>query len=347
MLKLFNRFVYSVSKYILKNSRTYITLFMLFLEFFYPFYSYSQTKAYIINDDSLNHPVNTLFSDNKFNIHGEQSETITQGIHLKLLDTKRPPDFLLIEKDEDLTFNMEDRLTYLTEKPDEINLFGKYSPLAEDTAIITLLVIGSIAILYAAPKSVSKWEDEDKDLSLESLKERWKDNVTDGPVWDDDEDWINYIGHPYFGAGYYVHSYHLGYNRLESFLYAVFMSTFLYEYGFEAFFEIPSTQDLIFTPIGGALLGELFLLAEKNIVGNGSRVLGSEMLGTFCLGVIDPLGVAVRAIKRLNGKWLRINVDVEYYMEHYMDRHEDPYKWMDYDDRVDFRVGFLAHFYRK
>jgi hypothetical protein len=65
---------------------------------------------------------------------------------------------------------------------------------------------------------------------------------------------VNYIGHPYFGATYYTRARERGFDRIDSFLYSAVAST-IYEFGVEAIFERPSYQDLIVTPIGGALLG--------------------------------------------------------------------------------------------
>ncbi|MFZ2890098.1 DUF3943 domain-containing protein, partial [Sulfuricurvum sp.] len=42
----------------------------------------------------------------------------------------------------------------------------------------------------------------------------------------------------------------------ESAAFSTLMSTFFWEYGYEAFAEVPSIQDLIFTPLVGSLFGE-------------------------------------------------------------------------------------------
>ncbi|WP_203249645.1 MULTISPECIES: DUF3943 domain-containing protein [Cysteiniphilum] len=64
-----------------------------------------------------------------------------------------------------------------------------------------------------------------------------------------------YIGHPYAGAIYYMAARDSGFGEFESFLYSAFISTFFWEYGVEAFAEVPSIQDLIVTPVDGWLLG--------------------------------------------------------------------------------------------
>lgn len=66
------------------------------------------------------------------------------------------------------------------------------------------------------------------------------------------------------------------------------MSTFFWEYGVEAFAEIPSWQDLFITPIMGSAFGEGFFYAKKSILKNDSRVLNSRFLGKTTLFLMDP-----------------------------------------------------------
>jgi hypothetical protein len=66
------------------------------------------------------------------------------------------------------------------------------------------------------------------------------------------------------------------------------MSTFFWEYGVEAFAEIPSIQDLVITPVVGSVVGEGFFYAKKSILRHDKRVLKSRFLGTTTLFLIDP-----------------------------------------------------------
>ena len=66
------------------------------------------------------------------------------------------------------------------------------------------------------------------------------------------------------------------------------MSTFFWEYGIEAFAEIPSVQDLIFTPVVGSVVGEIFFITKKRIVRHDKKVLNSRFLGITSLFIIDP-----------------------------------------------------------
>jgi len=138
------------------------------------------------------------------------------------------------------------------------------------------------------PESVTNWDKNS--LEETSLWDKWKANVKAGPVWDEDDFVINYIGHPVSGAWYYTMARNDGIDPLGSFLYSVFVSTFVWEYGYEAFAEIPSIQDLISTPVIGSLMGEYMYRLGKDIDKNGGEVLGSRFLGSFSYFLIDPLG---------------------------------------------------------
>ena len=177
--------------------------------------------------------------------------------------------------------------------------FGRYSLLARDMGYLVVPATVILGLLYIAPESISNWDEEDKDNSLSDLGSKWWDNVSNGPVWDEDDWWLNWIGHPYWGAAYYVHARHYAYSRLESFWYSFFVSNVLYEYGVEAFAEEPSIQDLISTPVGGWLVGEfIFLPLEAKIIANDNTLFGSRVLGKTTRFLMDPLGSIIRPLRR-------------------------------------------------
>lgn len=160
--------------------------------------------------------------------------------------------------------------------------------LKEQTYTILGLSVATVGLMTMLPESVTKWDEEDRNLS--GLGSKWKDNVTDGPVWDRDEHYLNYIMHPYFGGVYYTAARHAGFNEFESFLYSATMSTFFWEYGVEAFAEVPSWQDIFITPFFGAVAGELMLEAEQEIVASGGEVMGSSAMGNVTLFLLNPVG---------------------------------------------------------
>lgn len=118
--------------------------------------------------------------------------------------------------------------------------------------------------------------------------ERYVDHITSPPVFDKDSFGTNYIEHPLSGAAYYAIARHAGFSALQSFGFSAFSSSFLWEYGLEAFFEHPSINDLIATPILGSLLGELFYQAFERIERNDGKVLGSRSVGTFVQVITNP-----------------------------------------------------------
>ena len=67
------------------------------------------------------------------------------------------------------------------------------------------------------------------------------------------------------------------------------LSTFMWEYGVEAFAEIPSWNDLIVTPVAGSLLGEGFFILKRKIVENDVRILNSRFIGRTALLIMDPV----------------------------------------------------------
>ena len=126
--------------------------------------------------------------------------------------------------------------------------------------------------------------------------ENGKKNVTTGPVWDKDNFFLNYISHPYFGATYYVQARTAGYSIFGSFIYSTLVSTFLWEYGVEAFAEIPSIQDIIVTPVFGSIIGEGFYYSINKIKSNNYRLLGSKILGHTSVFLMDPFSSYVKLL---------------------------------------------------
>ena len=147
------------------------------------------------------------------------------------------------------------------------------------------------AIIYHAPEEYSNWSDAEKDnLGFE----QWRDNMTD-LEWDKDHWAINYILHPYWGAGYYVRGRERGFSRVGSFWVAVLYSS-VYEFGVESFLEQPSIQDIIVTPLVGSVLGIWFDDIRSRIRSRGGE---PSWCDRFVLGATDPLGTLNRAVASL------------------------------------------------
>jgi len=108
-----------------------------------------------------------------------------------------------------------------------------------------------ITVLMLSPKEVTRWSPDWTQDAWRNMKR----SLSKLPVWDRDDWQLNYIGHPIAGSYYYnsLRSQHA--SIFHSFLFATAQS-FVWEYFIEATAEKPSTQDLIVTPIAGAILGE-------------------------------------------------------------------------------------------
>lgn len=188
---------------------------------------------------------------------------------------------ILSDKAEAIHTSVYDRPYSLTENDVDTQL------LKRNTGMLFGVGFGTMVFLYAMPTSFTNWDDEDDDDKNPFSK--WWDNVSRGPVWDSDDLFLNYVTHPYAGAIYYMGARSAGVNAAYSFLYSFALSTFFWEYGIESFAERPSIQDLVITPVAGALFGELFYKAKRNILKNDGKWGDSKTMGTVALFLMDPM----------------------------------------------------------
>ncbi|WP_348825521.1 DUF3943 domain-containing protein [Flavobacterium aestuarii] len=183
-------------------------------------------------------------------------------------------------KENNKTLQINDTIVYPP-------LTRDYRKLGYNTAIVFGTTIVAYGILWSLPESFTQWDKEE--MRKNGIGAKWKENVKAGPVIDEDNFFLNYVMHPYFGGVYYMTARSNGFNIFESFTYSALMSTFFWEYGVEAFAEVPSVQDLIVTPVLGSVVGEGFFYAKKTILKNNSKVLNSRFLGKTSLFLMDPL----------------------------------------------------------
>ena len=175
--------------------------------------------------------------------------------------------------------NVYDRPYSLWENKVDGKLLGR------NTGLLVGASVATMGILYLMPSSFTNWEDDDD----KSPAKKWWDNVRRGPVWDKDDLFLNYVTHPYAGAIYYMGARSAGANAAYSFLYSFALSTFFWECGIEAFAERPSIQDLIVTPVAGALIGEWFYQSKRAIKNNGGELWGSKAWGKTAMFLMDPM----------------------------------------------------------
>ncbi len=124
--------------------------------------------------------------------------------------------------------------------------------------------LGGMVVLTLLPKEITKWEDDYIDDAKDNLISAW----TRPPVWDKDDWVINYIGHPYAGSIYYNAIRSQDATIFESFMFSTVQSA-IWEYVIEGIAEQPSIQDLIVTPVAGAIIGEFTHKATLNMRKNG------------------------------------------------------------------------------
>jgi Domain of unknown function (DUF3943) len=164
--------------------------------------------------------------------------------------------------------------------------------LARDTAFLVGYQIVATGVIFLLPESVSGWSDEAKS----EASSRWVENVQD-PTFDTDSWFINYVMHPYWGATYYIRARERGLDEFSSFAYSVLAST-LYEFGVEAFFEKPSIQDLVVTPVAGSLLAAFVFEPIRTRIMAKSQLAWYDHAG---LVLTDPLGTLNGFFERLFG----------------------------------------------
>jgi hypothetical protein len=168
-----------------------------------------------------------------------------------------------------------------------------WSGLKRDSFYFVGYQVVVVGILYFMPQKVSSWSEEQK----ESFTiDKWAENVGE-TGWDEDDWYLNYVFHPYWGATYYIRARERGLNKFDSFLYSAFLST-LYEFGIEALFEPPSVQDLIVTPCAGSLLGMYFEKVREKIKAKGDQ---QKWYDKVMFVLTDPLGIASKYTDRLLG----------------------------------------------
>lgn len=197
--------------------------------------------------------------------------------------------------------------------------------LKRDTFYFLGFQFASLGVLYVMPESISSWSDEDKeDYSLS----KWWHNVTH-PTWDQDDFFLNYVTHPYWGAAYFVRARERGYGNSESFWYSAMLSS-MYEFGVEALFEPASVQDLIVTPVFGSLLGYYFMGVRENIEDRAMERGYRTTKDKWLLVLTDPLG----SINHQLDSWL--GMETALHMGPYMqpsyrtrDTISEPVSWND------------------
>lgn len=165
--------------------------------------------------------------------------------------------------------------------------YPNWKRLRLNTGVLYGAGVVALGVLETLPEDATNWNREE--IRNTPWIQRWGNNVKKVAHWDGDSPFFNYVLHPYGGAAYFMSARSQGFSFWGSALYGFCVSTFFWEYGIEAFMEIPSIQDLVITPVAGAVLGECFYKWKRSIVANGYTLCGSALLGNVVAFLIDPV----------------------------------------------------------
>lgn len=149
------------------------------------------------------------------------------------------------------------------------------------TGVTVVVQLGVLGVLTRFPATSTSWGEGSFDNILR--------NDLAGPRWDGDPWYWNYVTHPVAGAEYYLLARNRGCDPFESFLYGAALSAY-WELVTEAYFERPSGQDLLVTPLAGFLLGELRYQVKVSVLeGRGTRAGFWRVLAAVLVDPLDAL----------------------------------------------------------
>jgi hypothetical protein len=165
---------------------------------------------------------------------------------------------------------------------------NKYGDLLEDDTaynkryhlwIPVVEVLGTLALTWSVDRYVLNADYARTGFNT------WKRNLTEGWEWDTDRFGVNFIGHPYSGTLSFNAARSNGYNFYHSFAFAV-GGSLMWEYFGEN--TRPSYNDIIYTPVNGAFLGEILYRLSSNILDDRTRGT-SRVFREIAAGLIDPM----------------------------------------------------------
>lgn len=139
------------------------------------------------------------------------------------------------------------------------------------------IFFGNIALNLACRAAGMEWAVIDAGTMKRNLTTAW--------VYDVDQFKINQIGHPYGGAMAFSTARSSGHGFWMSSLYA-FVGSWMWEVFMEN--ELPSVNDQITTPVGGAFLGEVLHRWGQSVRADGGADPG--IARRVLAGLIDPVG---------------------------------------------------------
>jgi hypothetical protein len=151
-----------------------------------------------------------------------------------------------------------------------------------ELSVVSVAVLGAqiatLSVLTQFPATSTGWGEGSFDNILR--------HDFQGPVWDGDPWYWNFVTHPMAGAEYYLLARNRGQPWYTSLAYAAAMSAF-WEGVTEAYYERPSGQDLLVTPLTGSLIGEVRYQVSRHLL--GGRGLDAEPWRVVVAILLDPV----------------------------------------------------------
>lgn len=171
----------------------------------------------------------------------------------------------------------------------------------------------SSGVLWTSPQGVVKW---DKPKTVEDQQGIFDRGAYKRPAGTD-ETVSTYVAKPLAGVASYTMARQQGKSPLESFGSSIATSTFFWEYGFDSAPTAPAVQDLLLSPVVGAVLGEYLIGLEKSIRDHHGEVFGSKAAGSLTMAVINPAGTLSDAMNRAAGRRIIQNAHSELVLRRY------------------------------
>ena len=186
--------------------------------------------------------------------------------------------------DEDIESLLQQRRVGTTE-PD-------WKGITRDTGFFLLYQPVVLGVFYFLPEDFIGYSSDQKKISANKYWRQVRD-----PRFDRDSFWINFIAHPYWGSTFYTRARERGFDRIESFGYSVLLST-MFEFLSEAWYEPPSYNDLMVTPVLGSLIGAFITEPLRDYVKSKPEM---RWYDHAALILTDPLGTANAFMEELLG----------------------------------------------
>ncbi|WP_433934160.1 DUF3943 domain-containing protein [Sorangium cellulosum] len=170
---------------------------------------------------------------------------------------------------------------------------GAAAPASADPAWAPPIVHSLAVFTVTRGVEAVLWPEPFADFRLERWAYHYGEAITKPPLFDtsqpafrwDHDPWpINVIGHALLGSEIYLRARTCRFGAAAAVAFAI-AGTHLWEYGYEANGVRPSALDLVYTPLAGALLGEL-----RHVTWRAAGGIESAPARLVVRALVDPFG---------------------------------------------------------